>query len=122
MDIECLYNTLHNFLFDQCFPMEYTVCYISRHLLASEPMKIFMATLQNPTGHTYIVYIKKAKDGRSLIHKNWTKIIRDMHMEGGTTWAFRFFKIATDLIVLVWNVYLCADDRLSCDRSIYICL
>ena len=91
MHNECL-ESLNNFLFDQCLPREFTERYISKYLRAGEATKIFTEKAQHPPGDVYVVYIKKAKDGRSMIHKNWTKVVRDLGMEQGTIWAFRFFK------------------------------
>ena len=36
------------------------------------------------------VVMKTVKDGRATITRGWPRVVRALHMEEGTIWAFRF--------------------------------
>ena len=36
------------------------------------------------------VLMKTMKDGRAAITRDWPRVVRALHMEEGTIWAFRF--------------------------------
>ena len=36
------------------------------------------------------VVLKIVKDGRAVITKGWTKVVKAFHMKEGSIWAFRF--------------------------------
>ena len=38
------------------------------------------------------VFLKAVKDGRAIVTRGWTKVVRAYGMQEGTLWAFRFFK------------------------------
>ena len=37
------------------------------------------------------VVMKAVKDGRAIVTRGWTKVVRAYGMQEGTLWAFRFF-------------------------------
>ena len=37
------------------------------------------------------VFLKAVKDGRVIVTRGWTKVVRPYGMQEGTFWAFRFF-------------------------------
>ena len=37
------------------------------------------------------VFVKAVKDGRAIVTRGWTKVVRAYGMQEGTLWAFRFF-------------------------------
>ena len=37
------------------------------------------------------VFLKAVKDGRAIVTRGWTKVVRAYGMQEGTLWAFRFF-------------------------------
>ena len=37
------------------------------------------------------VFLKAVKDGRAIVTRAWTKVVRAYGMQEGTLWAFRFF-------------------------------
>ena len=37
------------------------------------------------------VFLKAVKDGRTIVTRGWTKVVRAYGMDEGTLWAFRFF-------------------------------
>ena len=39
------------------------------------------------------VFLKAVKDGRAIVTRGWTKVVRVYGMQEGTLWEFRFFNI-----------------------------
>ncbi len=37
------------------------------------------------------VFLKAVKDGRAIVTRGWTKVVRAYGMQEGTLWEFRFF-------------------------------
>ena len=48
------------------------------------------------------VFLKALKDGRAIVTRGWTKVVRAYGMQEGTLWAFRFFNT-----VAVKMIYTC---------------
>ena len=39
------------------------------------------------------VFLKALKDGRAIVTRGWTKVVRAYGLQEGTLWALRFFNI-----------------------------
>ena len=68
----------------QAFPKQFTDDYLSNHLYGQEARKVF---IQHPRFNIE-VFLKRTKDGRSIIHRHWPKVA--INMNEGSIFAFRF--------------------------------
>jgi len=64
----------------------FTDDYLSNHLCDQDTRKVF---IQHP-GFNIEVFLKRSKDGRSIIHRHWPKVAKIFNMNEGSIFAFRF--------------------------------
>ena len=69
-------------------PKQFTQDYLSNYIIGGHAkVKVFL-----PEHDDYLdVFMKTVKDGRSIITRGWTRVVRAFYMQEGTLWAFRFF-------------------------------
>ena len=63
----------------QAFPKQFTDDYLSNHLYGQEARKVF---IQHPQFNIE-VFLKRTKDGRSIIHRHWPKVAKTFNMNEG---------------------------------------
>ena len=84
----------------QAFPKQFTDDYLSNHLYGQEARKVF---IQHPRFNIE-VFLKRTKDGRSIIHRHWPKVAKTFNMNEGSIFAFRFSSFQMRYICL-YTVY-----------------
>ena len=84
----------------QAFPKQFTDDYLSNHLFGQEARKVF---IQHPRFNIE-VFLKRTKDGRSIIHRHWPKVAKTFNMNEGSIFAFRFSSFP-DEMHLLYTVY-----------------
>ena len=85
----------------QAFPKQFTDDYLSNHLYGQEARKVF---IQHPWFNIE-VFLKRTKDGRSIIHRHWPKVAKTFNMNEGSIFAFRFSSFPDEMhlsIYLLW--------------------
>ena len=70
----------------QAFPKQFTDDYLSNHLYGQEARKVF---IQHPRFNIE-VFLKRTKDGRSIIHRHWPKVTKTFNINEGTIFTFCF--------------------------------
>ena len=75
----------------QAFPKQITDDYLSNYLYGQEARKVF---IQHPWFNIE-VFLKKTKDGRSIIHRHWPKVAKTEHDP-----TMELSKVLMDLTVL----------------------
>ena len=70
----------------QAFPKQFTDDYLSNHLYGQEARKVF---IQHPW-FSIEVFLKRTKDGRSIIHRHWPKVTKTFNINEGSIFAFCF--------------------------------
>ena len=63
---------IYAYLCFQAFPKQFTDDYLSNHLYGQDARKVF---IQHPR-YNIEVFLKRMKDGRSIIHRHWPKVVR----------------------------------------------
>jgi hypothetical protein len=86
------YSLRHEFLkvFSfQWFPKQFTHDYLANYMTGVEATKV---KVYNSYYHDngLEVFLKAVKNGRVIVKRGWTKVVRAFGMEEGTLWAFRF--------------------------------
>ena len=76
----------------QWFPKLFTDDYLAKYMTVVEATKV---KVYNSCYHDNAleVFLKAVKDGRAIVTRGWTKVVRAYGMQEGTLWAFRFFNI-----------------------------
>ena len=74
----------------QWFLKLFTDDYLANYMTGVEATKV---KVYNSCYHDNAleVFLKAVKDGRAIITRGWTKVVRAYGMQEGTLWAFRFF-------------------------------
>ena len=74
----------------QWFPKLFTDDYLANYMTRVEATKV---KVYNPRYHDNALedFLKVVKDGRGIVTRGWTKVVRAYGMQEGTLWAFRFF-------------------------------
>ena len=74
----------------QWFPKLFTDDYLTNYMTGVEATKV---KVYNSCYHDNAleVFLKAVKDGRAIVTRGWTKVVRAYGMQEGTLWAFRFF-------------------------------
>ena len=68
------------------FPKQITDDYLSNNLYGQEARKLF---IQHPRFNIE-VFLKRTKDGRSIIHRHWPKVTKTFSINEGSIFAFCF--------------------------------
>ena len=68
----------------QAFPKQFTDDYLSNHLYGQEVRKVF---IKHPWFNIE-VFLKRMKDGQSIIHKHWPKVAKTFNINEGSIFAF----------------------------------
>ena len=74
----------------QWFPKLFTDDYLANYMTGVEATKV---KVYNSCYHDNAleVFLKAVKDGRAIVTRGWTKVVRAYGMQEGTLCAFRFF-------------------------------
>ena len=74
----------------QWFPKLLSDDYLANYMTGVEATKV---KVYIPCYHDNApeVLLKTVKDGRAIVTRGWTKVVRAYGMQEGTLWAFRFF-------------------------------
>ena len=86
-----LYQTLVSDIFSfQWFPKLFTGDYLANYMTGVEATKV---KVYNSCYHDNAleVFLKAVKDGRAIVTRGWTKVVRAYDMQEGALWAFCFF-------------------------------
>jgi len=76
-----------NFFGFQWFSKQFTQDYLSNYAIEGEAIKVKVFYKDYDE---LDVILKIVKDGRAVITKGWTKVVKAIHMKEGSIWAFRF--------------------------------
>ena len=74
----------------------FTDDYLSNHLCGQEARKVF---IQHPQFNIE-VYLKRSKDGWSIIHMHWPKVAKTFNMNEGSIFAFRFSSFPDEMHIV----------------------
>ena len=66
---------------------QFTKDYLSNYAIQGEAVKVKVFRKDHDE---LDVVLKIVKDGRAVITKGWTKVVKAFHMKEGSIWAFRF--------------------------------
>jgi hypothetical protein len=84
----------------QAFPKQFTDAYLSNHLYGQEARKVF---IQHPRFNIK-VFLKRMKDGRSIIHMHWPKVARTFNINEGSIFAFRFSSFPDEIHLSMYRL------------------
>lgn len=84
----------------QAFPKQFTDDYISTHLYGQEARRVF---IQHPR-YNIEVFLKRTKDGRSIIHRHWPKVARTFNITEGSIFAYRFSSFPDDIHLSIYRL------------------
>ena len=89
----------------QWFPKLFTNDYLANCMTGVEASKV---KVYNSCYHDNAleVFLKAVKDGRAIVTRGWTKVVRAHGMQEGTLWAFRFFNTIVSQIDLHLSLHL----------------
>jgi hypothetical protein len=74
----------------QWFPKQFTDVYLANYMTRVEATKV--KVYNSYYHHNGLeVFLKAVKDGRAIVTRGWTKVVRAYGMQEVTLWAFRFF-------------------------------
>ena len=76
-----------NFFTFQWFSKQFTNDFLSNYTIQGEATKV---KVFHKDRDELDVVLKIVKDGRAVITKGWTKVVKALHMKEGSIWAFRF--------------------------------
>ena len=85
----------------QVFPKQFTYDYLSNHLYGQEARKVF---IQHPRFNIE-VFLKRTKDGRSIIHRHWPKVAKTFNMNEGSIVAFRFNSFLDEMHLSIYHLW-----------------
>ena len=74
----------------------FTDDYLSNHLCGQEARKVF---IQHPQFNIE-VFLKRSKDGRSIIHRHWPKVAKTFNINECSIFAFYFISFPMRCIYL----------------------
>ena len=78
----------------------FTDDYLSNHLCGQEARKVF---IQHPQFNIE-VFLKRSKDGRSIIHRHWPKVAKTFNMNEGSIFAFRFSSFLDEMHLSMYRL------------------
>ena len=78
----------------------FTDDYLSSHLCGQEARKVF---IQHPQFNIE-VFLKRSKDGRSIIHRHWPKVAKTFNMNEGSIFAFRFSSFPDEMHLSIYRL------------------
>ena len=84
----------------QAFPKQFTDDYLSNHLYGQEARKVF---IQHPWFNIEL-FLKRTKDGRSIIHRHWPKVAKTFNMNEGSIFAFRFSSFPDEMHLSMYRL------------------
>ena len=84
----------------QAFPKQFTNDYLSNHLYGQEARKVF---IQHPQFNIE-VFLKRMKDGRSIIHRHWPKVAKTFNINEGSIFAFRFSSFPDEMHLSMYHL------------------
>jgi hypothetical protein len=84
----------------QAFPKQFTDDYLSNHLYGQEARKVF---IQHPRFNIE-VFLKRTKDGWSIIHRHWPKVAKTFNMNEGSIFAFRFSSFPDEMHLSIYRL------------------
>ncbi|KAE8786519.1 casein kinase i isoform delta-like protein [Hordeum vulgare] len=84
----------------KAFPKQFTDDYLSNHLYGQEARKVF---IQHPR-YNLEVFLKRTKDGRSILHKHWPKVAKTFNINEGSIFAFRFSSFLDDIHLTIYRL------------------
>ena len=76
-----------NFFGFQWFSKQFTNDFLSNYAIQGKATKV---KVFHKDRDELDVVLKIVKDGRAVITKGWTKVVKALHMKEGSIWAFRF--------------------------------
>ena len=82
------------------FPKQFTDDYLSNHLYGQEARKVF---IQHPWFNIE-VFLKRTKDGRSIIHKHWPKVVKTFNTNEGSIFAFHFSSFPDEIHLSMYRL------------------
>src|SRR3989337_3612769 len=77
---------IYAYLCFQAFSKQFTDDYLSNHLYGQEARKVFIQHAR----FNIEVFLKRTKDGWSIIHMHWPKVAKTFNINEGSLFAFRF--------------------------------
>jgi hypothetical protein len=92
---------IYAYLCFQAFPKQFTDDYLSNHLYGQEARKVF---IQHPR-YNIEVFLKRTKDGRSIIHRHWPKVARTFNIIEGSIFAFRFSSFPDEIHLSIYRLW-----------------
>ena len=84
----------------QAFPKQFTDDYLSNHLYGQEARKVF---IQHPRFNIE-VFLKRMKDGRSIIHMQWPKVAKTFNVNEGSMFAFHFSSFPDEIHLSMYHL------------------
>ena len=103
--ISCLFYSFAPFLIQRRYLCTslfsgFTDDYLSNHLCGQEARKVF---IQHPRFNIE-VFLKRSKDGRSIIHRHWPKVAKTFNMNEGSIFAFRFSSFPDEMHLSMYRL------------------
>ena len=83
-----------NFFCFQWFSKQFTKDYLSNYAIQDEATKVKVFRKDRDE---LDVVLKIVKNGRAVITKGWTKVVKALHMKEGSIWVFRFSNFNNNL-------------------------
>jgi hypothetical protein len=84
----------------QAFPKQFTDDYISTHLYGQEARRVFI----QHAWYNIEVFLKRTKDGRSIIHRHWPKVARTFNITEGSIFTYRFSSFPDDIRLSIYRL------------------
>ena len=84
----------------QAFLKQFTDNYLSNHLYGQEVRKVF---IQHPRFNIE-VFLKRTKDGRSIIHMHWPKVTKTFNINEGSIFAFCFSSFLDEIHLSMYHL------------------
>ena len=82
------------------FPKQFTDDYLSNHLYGQEVRKEF---IQYPQFNIE-VFLKRTKDGWSIIHRHWPKVTKTFNINEGSIFAFCFSRFPDEIYMSMYHL------------------
>ena len=85
----------------QAFPKQFTDDYLSNHLYGQEARKVFIQ-------HSWFnieVFLKRMKDGRSIIHMHWPKVAKTFNINEASIFAFHFSSFPDEMHLSMYHLW-----------------
>ena len=84
----------------QAFPKQFTDDYLSNHLYGQEARKVF---IQHPRFNIE-VFLKRTKDGRSIIHRHWPKVAKTFNINEASIFTFCFSSFLDEIHLSMYHL------------------